>query len=121
MMPPIDMNHGGLKGGTRLGWIEPVSTAIAAAGIVNDLAKASRSIKRHANRIVYRIRSGTIDLPIFGCGGAGKSTAAKVLVGEDRSEEHTSELQSLMRNSYAVFCLKKKKQIKNHTYTIKRA
>src|SRR3546814_4444276 len=30
-----------------------------------------------------------------------------------RSEEHTSELQSLMRNSYAVFCLKKK-QYKNH-------
>src|SRR3546814_6515819 len=29
--------------------------------------------------------------------------------GEDRSEEHTSELQSLMRNSYAVFCLKKTK------------
>src|SRR3546814_2128106 len=28
---------------------------------------------------------------------------------EDRSEEHTSELQSLMRSSYAVFCLKKKK------------
>src|SRR3546814_1775694 len=31
---------------------------------------------------------------------------------EDRSEEHTSELQSLMRNSYAVFCLKKKKKTK---------
>src|SRR3546814_8628133 len=31
----------------------------------------------------------------------------------ERSEEHTSELQSLMRNSYAVFCLKKKK--KKHT------
>src|SRR3546814_7897930 len=30
-------------------------------------------------------------------------------VGLDRSEEHTSELQSLMRTSYAVFCLKKKK------------
>src|SRR3546814_1879277 len=29
---------------------------------------------------------------------------------ETRSEEHTSELQSLMRTSYAVFCLKKKKQ-----------
>src|SRR3546814_7897730 len=29
----------------------------------------------------------------------------------DRSEEHTSELQSLMRSSYAVFCLKKKTQI----------
>src|SRR3546814_6612362 len=32
-----------------------------------------------------------------------------------RSEEHTSELQSLMRISYAVFCLKKKKQQKNVT------
>src|SRR3546814_10114173 len=32
----------------------------------------------------------------------------------DRSEEHTSELQSLMRISYAVFCLKKKKK----TYTL---
>src|SRR3546814_7761533 len=31
-----------------------------------------------------------------------------------RSEEHTSELQSLMRNSYAVFCLKQKKQTKIH-------
>src|SRR3546814_3742410 len=31
------------------------------------------------------------------------------LIGVGRSEEHTSELQSLMRNSYAVFCLKKKK------------
>src|SRR3546814_9816684 len=30
-----------------------------------------------------------------------------------RSEEHTSELQSLMRNSYAVFCLKKKTQSMN--------
>src|SRR3546814_1326648 len=37
-----------------------------------------------------------------------------------RSEEHTSELQSLMRISYAVFCLKKKikkNQQKKHTYT----
>src|SRR3546814_5958875 len=32
-----------------------------------------------------------------------------------RSEEHTSELQSLMRISYAVFCLKKKNNIINHT------
>src|SRR3546814_7434815 len=31
-------------------------------------------------------------------------------LGADRSEEHTSELQSLMRISYAVFCLKKKKK-----------
>src|SRR3546814_9306002 len=32
-----------------------------------------------------------------------------------RSEEHTSELQSLMRNSYAVFCLKKKNKQENHS------
>src|SRR3546814_8705053 len=40
-------------------------------------------------------------------------------LGIHRSEEHTSELQSLMRISYAVFCLKKKnKQTKNkHTNT----
>src|SRR3546814_7964397 len=31
------------------------------------------------------------------------------IAAHDRSEEHTSELQSLMRTSYAVFCLKKKK------------
>src|SRR3546814_2874008 len=35
---------------------------------------------------------------------------------QGRSEEHTSELQSLMRISYAVFCLKKKKK-RQHRYT----
>src|SRR3546814_2833005 len=34
-----------------------------------------------------------------------------ILIERDRSEEHTSELQSLMRISYAVFCLKKKTQV----------
>src|SRR3546814_1100065 len=38
--------------------------------------------------------------------------------GNRRSEEHTSELQSLMRNSYAVFCLKKTKISKSHTKTV---
>src|SRR3546814_7843143 len=41
---------------------------------------------------------------------------ARPRAGGPRSEEHTSELQSLMRNSYAVFCLKQKK--KNKTYLI---
>src|SRR3546814_2291827 len=41
---------------------------------------------------------------IPGSGWAFAHTIAK----DERSEEHTSELQSLMRNSYAVFCLKKK-------------
>src|SRR3546814_10904725 len=37
-------------------------------------------------------------------------------IGNVRSEEHTSELQSLMRISYAVFCLKKKKKTKKDNY-----
>src|SRR3546814_9133866 len=37
---------------------------------------------------------------------------------DDRSEEHTSELQSLMRISYAVFCLKKKTNTKEYTKNI---
>src|SRR3546814_10209360 len=47
-------------------------------------------------------------VPTQGCGKTVPAPEAAV-----RSEEHTSELQSLMRNSYAVFCLKKKKP-KNH-------
>src|SRR3546814_5990515 len=39
---------------------------------------------------------------------SGFSTAKRPAIDSARSEEHTSELQSLMRNSYAVFCLKKK-------------
>src|SRR3546814_4026187 len=52
-------------------------------------------------------------------GLAGRRIAAftrrAVLYLEFRSEEHTSELQSLMRISYAVFCLKKKTQTKSHS------
>src|SRR3546814_19439897 len=38
----------------------------------------------------------------------GRKWTDREIFGHTRSEEHTSELQSLMRNSYAVFCLKKK-------------
>src|SRR3546814_7070341 len=56
---------------------------------------------------------------------AGRADFAKVLAEpygqlsaeEQRSEEHTSELQSLMRISYAVFCLKKKKNNQKHNNT----
>src|SRR3546814_8911875 len=41
---------------------------------------------------------------------------AGISAAYSRSEEHTSELQSLMRISYAVFCLKKKKNIHQYTY-----
>src|SRR3546814_9270412 len=45
------------------------------------------------------------------------STGVTDLARAARSEEHTSELQSLMRISYAVFCLKKKKNINTHNPT----
>src|SRR3546814_2287907 len=45
---------------------------------------------------------------------SGPRTSTTTMPGS-RSEEHTSELQSLMRISYAVFCLKKKKKT-NNTY-----
>src|SRR3546814_2719744 len=59
---------------------------------------------------------------------AGEAVVKRALVRKDmafeaedatdqRSEEHTSELQSLMRNSYAVSCLKKKKQTHIEQYT----
>src|SRR3546814_3476402 len=43
--------------------------------------------------------------------GAADDMMVNLSHGRFRSEEHTSELQSLMRISYAVFCLKKKKHI----------
>src|SRR3546814_2153667 len=50
--------------------------------------------------------------------GTGRPCHGRALAGLARSEEHTSELQSLMRISYAVFCLKtKKKYKKDHTRT----
>src|SRR3546814_5669539 len=42
------------------------------------------------------------------CAVFGRAMKAGDLCSQSRSEEHTSELQSLMRISYAVFCLKKK-------------
>src|SRR3546814_2310662 len=58
-------------------------------------------------------RIGAID----GRSAAGKHFDAIHHAQRDagRSEEHTSELQSLMRISYAVFCLKKKKKKRNST------
>src|SRR3546814_6926381 len=61
-----------------------------------------------------------VGLPLFVEGhdyGGGPILAAqtRVLQESGRSEEHTSELQSLMRISYAVFCLKKKKTTKHNT------
>src|SRR3546814_7840874 len=52
------------------------------------------------------------------CGSVLLSTGRKLTTASTkRSEEHTSELQSLMRISYAVFCLKKKKKKKSRHKT----
>src|SRR3546814_8271096 len=67
-------------------------------------------------------RSGPTDVVLdIQAENLGQQLAAEGKILEDaeinsrRSEEHTSELQSLMRISYAVFCLKKKKKI-NYIY-----
>src|SRR3546814_10726141 len=57
---------------------------------------------------------GVLDVRPFDAIGAVKIGADQQAA---RSEEHTSELQSLMRISYAVFCLKKKKLITKHRST----
>src|SRR3546814_1800206 len=53
--------------------------------------------------------------------GASRDDQASIQAVEVRlrSEEHTSELQSLMRISYAVFCLKKKQRTQDHNTLIK--
>src|SRR3546814_5684887 len=51
--------------------------------------------------------------------GAPTITNDGVSIAKERSEEHTSELQSLMRSSYAVFCLKKKKTKQKISQTTK--
>src|SRR3546814_2008577 len=57
----------------------------------------------YANQTGMRVRAGQPLLSVY----SPQLAAAQ----QERSEEHTSELQSLMRISYAVFCLKKKKKI----------
>src|SRR3546814_1160843 len=54
--------------------------------------------------------------PIPPRGGGGTRSAGAAMPPPFRSEEHTSELQSLMRISYAVFCLKK--TMKNYSYVL---
>src|SRR3546814_4322525 len=63
-----------------------------------------KSIRENTLRLAKAIADG-LDVPI------GK---LKELGKQGRSEEHTSELQSLMRSSYAVFCVKKKNNMTIH-------
>src|SRR3546814_2793690 len=59
---------------------------------------------------VSAIGLAAVPVPVKTIWKSRHSPLARMIVSPGRSEEHTSELQSLMRISYAVFCLKKKKQ-----------
>src|SRR3546814_4670917 len=72
----------------------------------------SRADQRQPRRAGRQLRT-RLDLVVLGIGLAlGRHAGARQQdgCGGPRSEEHTSELQSLMRTSYAVFCLKKNKK-----------
>src|SRR3546814_3501678 len=69
---------------------------------------------RSLNFIDTYHRSGLYPMPLPS--GIGSEAAGIVeAIGPERSEEHTSELQSLMRISYAVFCLKQKNSLYSWT------
>src|SRR3546814_7129300 len=75
----------------------------------------------HSRRGGRPSRSWDLLQPRASAPSTAKAGGEEVRLRAIRSEEHTSELQSLMRISYAVFCLKKKKSIQSklreHTYT----
>src|SRR3546814_2421583 len=74
-----------------------------------------RSLDTFGGRIMSEPETGRFDYEVeafYQTGSVSASLASgspRQSVAASRSEEHTSELQSLMRISYAVFCLKKKK------------
>src|SRR3546814_3488297 len=72
-----------------------IAAAIVAAGLLPALAARADSVEKPDVSIAVGGKVALYYLPL---------TIA------ERSEEHTSELQSLMRSSYAVFCLNKKKR-----------
>src|SRR3546814_3024666 len=82
------------------------SKALAMRVISAERAPTALAVSRHV-----AVTTATSLMMARACGSvsAKNADAASRRSSEQRSEEHTSELQSLMRISYAVFCLKKKK------------
>src|SRR3546814_2874197 len=89
--------------------------AVGQPGLAQALREALRKLVRQHG---LQLRGGP-RLPLFAQECLGVERRQQIqpqrVAGLPRSEEHTSELQSLMRISYAVFCLKKKKQTKQNT------
>src|SRR3546814_8062720 len=72
------------------------------------LERIRQSVDRTARLVRQLLEWSRHDVDRAPSGGSAMLGPAAQIVREERSEEHTSELQSLMRISYAVFCLKKK-------------
>src|SRR3546814_5227427 len=72
----------------------------------NPICAAIRIVGAHLGAIGFAGKAGRAQ--VRSCDTATGAVKTKHGEGLARSEEHTSELQSLMRISYAVFCLKKK-------------
>src|SRR3546814_9782074 len=92
---------------TRTDTLFPYTTLFRSA----DPPSPGQRIRRLGPGLGHRLpdrRQPERAAPVSGGGGRARRRAGRGL--RVRSEEHTSELQSLMRISYAVFCLKKKKQ-----------
>src|SRR3546814_6859574 len=79
-----------------------------AAGGVERIVSVAAAVAKAL--VVSGLRRESVALPVhlWVPSGVGRVPAGGIT--DSRSEEHTSELQSLMRISYAVFCLKKKKK-----------
>src|SRR3546814_3346655 len=84
----------------RAGWVDTID---AGKGVISLKGVDGAAEMLPYDRLVVAAGSHGFQPPIPGLADFGHSV-------NDRSEEHTSELQSLMRISYAVFCLKKKKK-----------
>src|SRR3546814_10498550 len=91
----------------------PLASIVAANGA--RVAGSDRSLDqgRTPAKFDYLRDQG---ITLFPQDGSGITSPDQILVTSARSEEHTSELQSLMRISYAVFCLKKKKHTPHNTF-----
>src|SRR3546814_9896073 len=83
------------------------TNVLAALDVALAVARGMAQRKRgHIVMMTSTAARATYRLGVVYC--ASKAALSSLAQGLRRSEEHTSELQSLMRISYAVFCLKKK-------------
>src|SRR3546814_5758820 len=89
---------------TRTDTLFPYTTLFRSSGRCGQ----DRDRKTGLHRKPCRSRKGGNADRLNGRGKMGKALETTDILIAGRSEEHTSELQSLMRISYAVFCLKKK-------------